>query len=61
MSKKFKNVSTDSGDLTVKVNHTVITFHLEPGAEFSIETGENSDIEFSSSNSEKQLVIEPVL
>lgn len=61
MSKKFKNVSTDSGELTVRVNHTVVTFHLASGAEFSIEADENSDIEFYSSNPETMLVIEPVL
>lgn len=61
MSNKFKNVSMNSGDLAVKVDHAIVTFHLKSGAEFSIEAGDDADIEFSSPNSEKQLVIEPVL
>ncbi|MDN3617417.1 hypothetical protein ACFFUS_22190 [Vibrio gallaecicus] len=60
MNKKFKNTGSESGEITVQVSQAKVSFYIEPGAEFIVETHENSDIVFSSSNTNHNLVIEPV-
>ncbi|MDN3617508.1 hypothetical protein ACFFUS_06015 [Vibrio gallaecicus] len=59
MNKKFKNTGSESGEITVQVSQAKVSFHIEPGAEFIVETHENSDIVFSSSDTNRNLVIEP--
>ncbi|MDN3617418.1 hypothetical protein ACFFUS_22185 [Vibrio gallaecicus] len=60
MNKKFKNTGNESGEITVQVFETKVSFHIEPGAKFNVETNESSDIVFSSSNMDFNLVIESV-
>lgn len=60
MKKTFKNVSAESGEITVQLDQTKLSFHVESGAEFTVEANEGSDVVFSSPNSDSNLVIEAV-
>lgn len=60
MKKTFKNVSAESGEITVQLDQNKLSFHVESGAEFTLETSEGSDVVFSSTNPDVNLVIESV-
>ncbi|WP_261883829.1 hypothetical protein [Vibrio pelagius] len=60
MKKTFKNVSSESGEITVQFNQAKLSFHVESGAEFTLESSERTDVVFSSTSPDVNLVIEPV-
>ena len=60
MKKTFKNVSSESGEITVQLNQAKLSFHVESGAEFTLESSEGVEVVFSSSSQDANLVIEPV-
>jgi|TARA_Y100001960_G_C14099180_1_gene552040 hypothetical protein len=60
MRKKFRNTSLESGQLIVQVAQSKLSFYVESGAEFYVETDENADIQFSSPDADTPLIIEPV-
>ncbi|UTZ41545.1 hypothetical protein [Vibrio campbellii] len=60
MNKKFKNVSEESGEITVQVAQTKLSFYVASGAEFTVEVTDNADIVLSSTKMDSNLVIESV-
>ncbi|MEZ9059175.1 hypothetical protein [Vibrio pelagius] len=60
MKKTFKNVSPESGEITVQLNQAKLSFHVESGAEFTLESREGTDVVFSSASQDANLVIEAV-
>tara|TARA_Y100001956_G_scaffold78795_1_gene91028 strand:+ start:446 stop:628 length:183 start_codon:yes stop_codon:yes gene_type:complete len=60
MKKTFKNVSPESGEITVQLDQAKLSFHVESGAEFTLESNEGADVVFSSTSPDVNLVIEPV-
>lgn len=60
MKKTFKNVSPESGEITVQLDQAKLSFYVESGAEFTLESSECADVVFSSTSSDVNLVIEPV-
>ncbi|WP_191907548.1 hypothetical protein [Vibrio fortis] len=40
MKKTFKNVSPESGEITVQLDQAKLSFHVESGAEFTLESSE---------------------
>ena len=60
MKKTFKNVSSESGEITVQLNQAKLSFHVESGAEFTLESSEGVEVAFSSASQDANLVIEPV-
>ena len=60
MNKKFKNVSEESGEITVQVAQAKLIFHVASGAEFTVEVADNADIVLSSTKMDSNLVIELV-
>ena len=60
MKKTFKNVSSESGEITVQLNQAKLSFHVESGAEFTLESSEGVEVAFSSTSQDANLVIEPV-
>ena len=60
MKKTFRNASAESGEITVQLDQTKLSFHVEPSAEFTVEANEGSDVVFSSPNPNSNLVIEAV-
>ena len=60
MNKKFKNVSEESGEITVQVAQTKLSFYVASGAEFMVEVTDNADIVLSSTKMDSNLVIESV-
>ena len=60
MKKTFKNVSPESGEITVQLERAKLSFHVESGAEFTLESNEGADVVFSSASPDVNPVIEPV-
>jgi hypothetical protein len=60
VNKKFRNVSDESGEITVQVAQTKLSFYVASGAEFTVEANDNADIVFSNTKTDGNLVIQPV-